>query len=102
MIRTVRRRSFLALTLINRGQVSGNDFDEREGGYALLYRSMIPVVALWSLLGRNANRGRIKPLTENEVRVALLPFLQARFLARTFAMKWKGTYRSWQNRDTKC
>ena len=44
----------LALTLINRGQVSAKDFDERQGGAVMLDR--LTVGAPWSRPGRNASR----------------------------------------------
>jgi len=71
----------LALTLINRGQVTANDFDEREGGAVMLNDSgRRVVVSAW----QERKQDEIThPFTETRMPLALLPFLQARFLART-------------------
>lgn len=71
----------LALTLINRGQVTADDFDLREGGAVLLNdRGRRKVVIAWQERKQNEIT---HPLTEQKVPFALLPFLQARFIART-------------------
>ncbi len=70
----------LALTLINRGQATAIDFDEREGGAVLLNdQGRRKVITAWE----ERKREEIThPLTETKVPIALLPFLQARFVAR--------------------
>ncbi len=78
----------LALTLINRGQVSRNDFDEREGGSVMLNDTgRRAVVTAWQ---ERKQEEVTHPLTENKVPLALLPFLQARFLARTLRDEMEG------------
>jgi CRISPR-associated protein Cas1 len=70
----------LALTLVNRGQLTAADFDEREGGTVLL-----------SEAGRKAVIGAYQtrkqetithPLLQQSVAIGLLPHVQARLLAR--------------------
>ncbi len=71
----------LALTLINRGQVSAADFDEREGGAVMLNdRGRRAVVTAWQ---ERKQEEITHPLTERKIPVGLLPFIQARFIART-------------------
>lgn len=78
----------LALTLINRGQVTADDFDEREGGAVLLNdRGRRKVVTAWQ---ERKMDEVTHPLTEQKVPVALLPFLQARFMARTLRGEMEG------------
>jgi CRISPR-associated protein Cas1 len=70
----------LALTLINRGQLSATDFDEREGGAVMLNdKGRRSVIAAWQ---ERKQEEIMHPLTENKVPVGLLPFIQARFIAR--------------------
>jgi CRISPR-associated protein Cas1 len=71
----------LALTLINRGQVTPQDFDLREGGAVMLNdKGRRKVVTVW----QERKREEVThPLVEAKVPLALLPLLQARFLART-------------------
>ncbi|NWG39992.1 MAG: type I-C CRISPR-associated endonuclease Cas1 [Hydrogenophilaceae bacterium] len=71
----------LALTLINRGQINAADFDEREGGAVLLNdKGRRAVVTAWQ---ERKQEEITHPLTEGKVPVGLLPFIQARFMART-------------------
>lgn len=71
----------LALTLINRGQISSGDFDEREGGAVLLNdKGRRAVVTAWQ---ERKQEEVTHPLTESKIPFALLPFIQARFMART-------------------
>jgi len=78
----------LALTLINRGQVTANDFDEREGGAVMLNNAgRRIVVSAWQ---ERKQDEVTHPLTENRMPLALLPFLQARFLARTLRGEMEG------------
>lgn len=70
----------LALTLINRAQVTADDFDECEGGAVLLTdKGRRKVVTAWQ---ERKQEEVTHPLTETRMPIALLPFLQARFLAR--------------------
>ena len=71
----------LALTLINRGQIAASDFDEREGGAVLLNdKGRRAVVSAWQ---ERKQEEITHPLTESKIPIGLLPFIQARFMART-------------------
>lgn len=71
----------LALTLINRGQLNARDFDEREGGAVMLNdQGRRLVVTAWQ---ERKQEEITHPLLETRIPLALLPFVQARFLART-------------------
>lgn len=71
----------LALTLINRGQITRRDFDEREGGAVMLNDGgRRAVVTAWQ---ERKQEEVTHPLTETKVPIALLPLIQARILART-------------------
>ncbi len=71
----------LALTLINRGQITASDFEEREGGAVLLNdKGRRVVVTAWQ---ERKQEEIIHPLTENKIPIGLLPFIQAHFMART-------------------
>jgi CRISPR-associated protein Cas1 len=71
----------LALTLINRGQVGEKDFDLREGGAVMLNdKGRRAVVTAWQ---ERKQEEVTHPLTETKLPIALLPFIQARFIART-------------------
>jgi len=70
-----------ALTLINRGQLNAKDFDEREGGAVMLNdQSRRLVVTAWQ---ERKQEEVTHPLLDTKVPLALLPFVQARLLART-------------------
>ncbi len=70
-----------ALTLINRGQLNAKDFDMREGGAVMLNdQGRRCVVAAWQ---ERKQEEVIHPLLDTRVPLALLPFVQARLLART-------------------
>lgn len=70
----------LALTLINRSQLTADDFDNREGGAVMLNdKGRRKVVTAWQA---RKQEEVTHPLTEGKIPVALLPFLQARFMAR--------------------
>lgn len=70
----------LALTLINRGQVAPDDFDQREGGAVMLNdKGRRKVVIAWQ---ERKQEEVTHPLTESKMPLALLPFIQARFMAR--------------------
>ncbi|MBI3729113.1 MAG: type I-C CRISPR-associated endonuclease Cas1 [Burkholderiales bacterium] len=71
----------LALTLINRGQLNASDFEEREGGAVMLNdRGRRTVIAAWQ---ERKQEEVTHPLTNIKTPIALLPFIQARFIART-------------------
>ena len=70
-----------ALTLINRGQLSANDFDVREGGAVMLNETgRRAVVTAWQ---ERKQEEITHPTLETKVPIATLPFIQARILART-------------------
>src|SRR4030066_415235 len=71
----------LALTLINRGQIGPADFDLREGGAVMLNdKGRRVVVTAWQ---ERKQEEISHPLTDSKLPFALLPFVQARFIART-------------------
>ncbi len=71
----------LALTLINRGQIGEKDFDLREGGAVMLNdRGRRTVVSAWQ---ERKQETLTHPLLDQKIPIALTPFTQARFLART-------------------
>ena len=71
----------LALTLINRGQITASDFDLREGGAVMLNdKGRRNVVAAWQ---EKKQEVVMHLLLEAQIPFALLPLIQARFLART-------------------
>ena len=70
-----------ALTLINRGQLAEGDFEPREGGAVLLAdQGRRKVVAAWQ---ERKQEELTHPLLEQKMPLGLLPFVQARLLART-------------------
>jgi CRISPR-associated protein Cas1 len=78
----------LALTLINRGQITATDFDEREGGAVMLNdNGRRTVITAWQ---ERKQEEVIHPLTENKIPIGLLPFIQARFIARTICGEMEG------------
>ena len=78
----------LALTLINRGQIAGDDFDEREGGAVMLNdKGRRIVVTAWQ---ERKQEEITHPLTETKIPIGLLPFIQARFMARTIRGEMEG------------
>lgn len=71
----------LALTLINRGQITATDFEDREGGAVMLNeQGRRVVVTAWQ---ERKQEELTHPLTETKLPLALLPFIQARIMART-------------------
>jgi CRISP-associated protein Cas1 len=77
-----------ALTLINRGQVTADDFDPREGGAVMLNeKGRRKVVTAWQ---ERKQEEITHPLTEGKMPLALLPFVQARFMARTLRGEMDG------------
>jgi CRISPR-associated protein Cas1 len=78
----------LALTLINRGQVGEKDFALREGGAVMLNdRGRRTVVTAWQ---DRKQEEVTHPLTESRLPFALLPFIQARFMARALRGEMEG------------
>ncbi len=78
----------LALTLINRAQIQEDDFDEREGGAVMLNDSgRRTVLTAWQ--GRKQEEVT-HPLLEQKLPLALLPQVQARFMARTLRGEMDG------------
>ena len=71
----------LALTLINRQQVSERDFIEREGGAVLLEGNARKAVLV--AYQERKQETLTHPLLTEPVTIGLLPHLQARLLART-------------------
>jgi CRISP-associated protein Cas1 len=71
----------LALTLINRGQITERDIQEREGGAVYLQDDARKIVVT-AYQERKQNE-IVHPLLDSKVPLGLLPQLQARFLART-------------------
>lgn len=69
-----------ALTLINRGQLTETDFEPREGGAILLSEEgRRKVVTSW----QERKREEVThPILNKKLPIGLLPFTQARFLAR--------------------
>lgn len=71
----------LALTLINRGQITAKDFVEREGGAVMLEGDGRKTVVV--AYQERKQEEVMHPLLETKVPIGLLPQLQARFMART-------------------
>ncbi len=71
----------LALTLINRGQLGPDDFEVREGGAVLLNdKGRRAVVTAWQ---ERKQEEVTHPLLEQKLPLGVVPFVQARLLART-------------------
>jgi len=78
----------LALTLINRAQIQEDDFDEREGGAVMLNdRGRRAVLTAWQA---KKQEEVTHPLLEQKLPMALLPLVQARFIARTLRGEMDG------------
>jgi len=71
----------LALTLINRGQVTARDFDLREGGAVQLGDEARRVVVV--AYQERKQEEIMHPVIEQKMPLGLIPLLQARFIART-------------------
>jgi len=78
----------LGLTLINRGQITASDFDQRDGGAVMLNESgRKTVVTAW----QERKRDEINhPLLDSKIPLALLSFVQARIMARTLRGEMEG------------
>jgi CRISPR-associated protein Cas1 len=71
----------LALTLINRGQITARDFEQREGGAVLLNETgRKRVVSVWQ---ERKQDEVTHPLLKTKIPTGLLAPIQARILART-------------------
>ncbi|SES90337.1 CRISPR-associated protein, Cas1 family [Nitrosomonas marina] len=78
----------LALTLINRGQITENDIQEREGG-AVLLQDKARKTAVTAYQERKQEE-ITHPLLDTKIPYGLLPLLQARFLSRTISGEMDG------------
>jgi CRISPR-associated protein Cas1 len=78
----------LALTLINRGQLSGDDFVEREGGAVLLEGDARKTVV--TAFQERKQEELAHPLLEQAAPMGLLPIIQARLLARAIRGETEG------------
>ena len=78
----------LALTLINRGQIQSTDFDEHEGGAVLLNEKGRKAVVV--AYQERKQEAVMHPLLEKTVPIGVIPFLQARYLARTLRGDMEG------------
>lgn len=70
----------LALTLVNRGQLSAADFDEREGGAVLLQGDARKAVVV--AYQERKQEALTHPLLAESVPLGVVPLVQARLLAR--------------------
>lgn len=78
----------LALTLINRGQLNAGDFQVREGGAVMLgEKGRRVVVTAWQ---ERKQEEITHPLLEAKMPIGLLPFIQARLMARTVRGEMEG------------
>ena len=78
----------LALTLINRGQISARDLQEHEGGAVYLEGDARKVVV--AAYQERKQEEVTHPLLEAKMPIGLLPQLQARFMARTIRGEMDG------------
>ena len=69
-----------ALTLINRGQITRDDFDYREGGAVLLNEKGRKAVVI---AYQERKQEEVQhPLLDTKVRIGMIPLIQARLMAR--------------------
>jgi CRISP-associated protein Cas1 len=78
----------LALTLVNRGQVSANDFDFREGGAVLLQGEARKTVVV--AFQERKRDSLTHPLLAEPIPLGVVPLVQARLLARHVRGETKG------------
>ncbi len=78
----------LALTLVNRGQVSANDFDLREGGAVLLQGEARKTVVV--AFQERKQDSLTHPLLAEPIPLGVVPLVQARLLARHVRGETKG------------
>ncbi len=83
----------LALTLINRGQITAKDFMDRPGGAVYLDGDARKTVVI--AYQERKQEEVTHPLLEKTVPIGLLPHLQARFLARTIRGEMEGYLPFW-------
>ena len=69
-----------ALTLINRGQITRDDFDYREGGAVLLNEKGRKAVVI--AYQERKQEELQHPLLDTKVRIGMIPLIQARLMAR--------------------
>jgi len=78
----------LALTLMNRGQLKAEDFEERPGGAVLLNdEGRRKVVAAWQERKREVVT---HPLLKTKLPIGLIFFIQARLMARVIRQEMEG------------
>ena len=78
----------LARTLINRGQMTTDDFDQREGGAVMLNdKGRRKVVTAWQ---ERKQEEVTHPLVEAKMPLAVLPFIQTRLLVRALRGEMEG------------
>ena len=78
----------LALTLVNRGQISAHDLKEHEGGAVYLEGDARKIVV--TAYQERKQEEVTHPLLETKIPIGLLPQLQARFMARTIRGEMDG------------
>jgi len=78
----------LALTLINRGQISANGFVDRPGGAVYLGDDARKIVVI--AYQERKQEEITHPLIDSKMPIGLLPMLQARLLARTIRGETEG------------
>ncbi|MFZ5538946.1 MAG: type I-C CRISPR-associated endonuclease Cas1c [Pseudomonadota bacterium] len=78
----------LALTLVNRGQITARDFAEREGGAVLLEGDARKAVVVAFQERKKAELSH--PLLAQPLALGLVPLVQARLLARTIRGETEG------------
>lgn len=70
----------LALTLLNRAQITSDDFDRREGGAVSLNEKGRKAVVI--AYQERKQEEMLHPLLDTKVRIGMLALIQARFMAR--------------------
>jgi CRISP-associated protein Cas1 len=70
----------LALTLVNRAQITSDDFDYREGGAVMLNEKGRKVVVI--AYQERKQEELQHPLLDTKVQIGMLPLIQARLMAR--------------------
>jgi CRISP-associated protein Cas1 len=78
----------LALTLVNRGQIKKDDFIEREGGAVQMTDEARKAVIV--AYQERKQEELTHPLTDTKVPYGLIPFIQARLMARTIRGEMDG------------
>ena len=78
----------LALTLVNRGQISENDFHVREGGAIQMVDDARKTVIV--AYQERKQEEITHPLLDSKMPLGLVPLLQARLLARTVRGEMEG------------